>query len=241
MAKRKTLNLKAERKRLLENCHELVQRFYVTRDYLRVGEAAAAAMQPQMPVVVTSGASVQAAQVTSVSLGPPDILTLVQAGMIQEWQVYLDNLFEAVVIYSFEVRDYSRLSSMILTIDITDIDAASLVKMRQSIATSARERFSFQAYDQKTRTICGMFGVDVQDNSVAELRKHVEIRNIFQHSRGIIRASDTARIGKGYFEIRDAQGIKKYGVNDRIVLTTSEVEHLESTLGALSKNFEVLK
>jgi hypothetical protein len=237
MAKKSTLSLKTERRELLDNCQELISRFRVTSTFLNIGAAATAAMGQQVSTI--SGASTQTGNTPSVCLGPPEILSLVQAAMVQEWHVYLDTLFGAVVAHMLKIHEYSRMPSQ--TVDIRSIGADSLVEIRQKVATRAMERFSLQPYDRRVDTICEMFNVHSQDASLGELQKHVGIRNIFQHNRAMVRQSDLKQVGKTFFEIRDGQSAKKYLVGDKLVLTVYEVEQLGNTLEALSKSFEVWK
>jgi len=240
--KRKITGLKAERKRLLQNCEELINRFRNTSVCLRVGEAAAAAYESSSSTTAASASSSQRQCPSLTSLGDSEILVLVQAGIVQEWQVYLDAVFEMIVRHSLITCDLSRLPSR-LEIDIKDIDPKSVSTVRGSTAKAARERFSFLAYSEKVKSMCNIFGVNVksEDASVFELRKHVEIRNIFQHNRGTVREDDLRKIGKASYDIREPGGVQEYCGGQKIVLTSDEVDYLASVLESFSKNFEVLK
>jgi len=232
----KPLNLKCQRKRLLQNIDRQVTCCAKTMKYIAVGQAAVAAAEARTFTSTVSNSSAQF--VPGPSPDRSDVLILVQATIIQEWQIFLDDVFEAVVRYYLKIGQQSKLSPQ--SLNVGDIDSSSISNMRKSIARAARERFSFDGYDDRVRRVRKIFGLQGEDNSIGVLKKHVEMRNIFQHNRGEVRDSDLARIGSAHFEIREESEVKTYKAGEEIVLTYTEVECLVETIRTFSEKFEVL-
>jgi hypothetical protein len=241
----KTLSLKKVRSQLLTNCKDWLDRFERLKIHLNVGVAATTAYQQN--VGQTSSATGRQIDIHAESVqqnSDVDVLVLVHAGLVQEWSIFLDSVFSKGVFYLLKVGNGARLPRE--TLDLKQLDPANINKLRESIASTASENFSFRPYDKKIKIICDMFGIDDgPGNSAsdsAKMRKHVEIRNMFQHNRGIVRNKDLERIGIKSFKIlQDDQSNKDYVEGNKIILTLCEIQDLNKTINTFSKCFEVLK
>jgi hypothetical protein len=212
---------------------------------LNVGVAATTAYQQNLDQTSSAtGGQIDTQAVSVQQNSDVDVLILVHAGLVQEWSIFLDSIFSKGVFFLLKVGNGSRLPRG--TLDLNQLDPANLNKLRESIATAACENFSFRPYDNKTKIICSMFGVDDDPGNSAsdsaKMRKHVEIRNIFQHNRGIVRNKDLERIGIKFFKIlQDDQSYEDYAEGNKIILTFCEIQDLNKTITSFSKCFEVLK
>jgi len=223
---------------LLANCVELITRFAAVKNILEVGEASTKAA---IEIMTPSGASAAGSPGSHYvdSLKAADLLVFIQAGLIQEWNIFLDSIFGEVVLHYLEIGDRSKLPSQRFYLD--KLDPNNLPDLRSSISNAAKESFSFHPYDKRIETLCSIFNIQKNSSLDKEMKKHVEIRNIFQHYRGEVRKTDIEKIGRNYFEVLDEnKKIKKYYEQDKLELTLPEIEHLNQTIESYSEKFEVL-
>lgn len=175
------------------------------------------------------------------SMGVSELLVLVHAGLVQEWNIFLDSVFGRVVMHYLETDMGNVLPSQ--RFNLNRIKATNLPDMRESISDAAKEAFSFKSYKMRIESLRDIFGVDTSTLD-AEMKKHVEIRNIFQHNRGVVRETDLVKIGQpngGYFKLLDEKNNKKkYYRGNKISLSKPEVENLNEIVKKYSKEFEVL-
>ena len=241
----KTLSLKKVRSQLLTNCNDWIDRFERLKIHLNVGVAAATAYQQNVGQTPSAtGGQIDTQDVSVQQISDVDVLILVHACLVQEWSIFLDSIFSKGVFFLLKVGNGARLPRE--TLDLKQLDPANINKLRESIATTACENFSFRPYDKKIEIICSMFGVNGDPgNSTsdsAKMRKHVEIRNIFQHHRGVVRNKDLKRIGITSFKIlQNDRSYKDYVEDLKIILTFCEIQDLNKTIKSFSKCFEVLK
>jgi hypothetical protein len=213
-------------------------RFAKTTQAISVGHAAMGAMHP--PSVSAATVSSPVSFMSPDCLDQSDILILIQAAIVQEWQIYLDSIFEASLEHLLKSEQQSRLPFQLL--DLRDIDPKSKSSLRKSVARAAREGFAFQRYDEKVKVIRKLFDAELEEDRLHELKKHVEIRNLFQHNRGTVRETDLQRIGRAEFEIRDGGGsATPYRAGQTIHLAQGEIAYLVDSLETISEHLEVLK
>ena len=81
--------------------------------------------------------------------------------IIQEWQIFLDELFEQVVRHYLQTCQEDKLPHQAL--DLNDIDPVSLVRMRKSVSLAARKKFSLHPYDDRLGRIRRIFGLEPED------------------------------------------------------------------------------
>jgi len=222
---------------MLKNCSDWLSRFDRIRVNLSVGAAATSEFQKKMS---QSTAGSQQWDVQPVSTHESDVIVLIQAALVQEWSIFLDSVFYAAVLYFLETGDIVKLPPERL--DLKKIVPTGFSNLRKSIATATSESFSFRPYDYKIEILCKAFKVTDGLPLKSVLKKHVEIRNIFQHSRGIVRQTDLDKIGGAGFDILQEDQTKKiYGVGDTIILTLCEVLYLNKAINEISIYFEVLQ
>lgn len=240
------VKLKRHRQTLLRNCQRFVGRFESAKSYLEIGQQAAEAAAERIVSSGTSSAKVLTHSIFTDSLQASDILVLVHAGLVQEWTLFLDSVFSEIVLYYLKIRDPAKLPSQ--KVDLRRIDPKNLTTIINTISDAAKMSFSFQAYEDKIHTLRDTFSLkssqldpplkDYLELWDFEMTKHVEIRNIFQHSRGKVRPTDLDKIGRTYFDLLDDNGNKiKYTKDHEIVLTLKEIEHLNEIIKLYSEKF----
>jgi hypothetical protein len=238
MAKKlKQLNLRQIRTDMLKNCDTWLSRFEHISVNLSVGAAVTSVLQKKRN---QSAAGTQLLNVQPLLTHENDVMILIQAALVQEWSIFLDSIFFAAVLHFLEISDIEKLPKERL--DLKKIVPTRFSNLRKSIATAASESFSFRPYDHKIETLCKVFKVTAETPFKSVLKKHVEIRNIFQHSRGKVRQTDLDKVGATGFEIlQEDQTKKNYGVGNTIILTMCEILDLRKAINDYSRNFEVLQ
>lgn len=237
MAKKsKPLKLNKIRAYLLKNCDNWLSRFESISVYLSVGAAATTELQKKTS---QSTAGSQQWYVQPMSTHESDVIILIQTALVQEWNIFIDSVFYATILHFLEMGDVDKLPTE--RVDLKKIVSSDICSLRKSIATAARESFSFKPYDNKIEILRKIYKVN--DGPIESvLKKHVEIRNIFQHNRGLVRQTDLIKTGGAGFDILQEDQTKKiYKVGDTIILTLCEVKHFNKTIKDYSNNFEVLQ
>lgn len=251
--KQKSLSLTQLRDELVVNCDELIERYTIIIGKLQVGEATTKAVQIYMTCSSQPGGAKTDSSGQPSSPDPKSISLLLSpahAGLVQEWLIFLDAIFGRAILHFLETDTPDRLPKR-PSLYLNKIKASSLVNIRESISDAAKESFSFVNYTDRIKILRRIFKItdeELQSSDKeqtqklnAEMKKHVTIRNVFQHNRGKIREDDLAEISPRYFELLTEDGKKdKYYINDEIILSMLEIESLNKTIKDYSKKFEVL-
>jgi hypothetical protein len=237
--KQKLLRLNKIRASMLKNCNEWLSRFDRIQVNLSVGAAATSAYQKQTSQITDNSQS-QQWEIQKTSTHESDVIILIQTALVQEWNIFLDSVFCDTVLYLLETGNVEKLPSERL--DLKKIVPTGFSHLRKSIANAASESFSFKPYDQKIDILCKIFNTNDELPQKSFLKKHVEIRNIFQHNRGIVRQTDLDKMGEANFVISQEDQTKKtYSVGEMIILTLCEIQKLNNAIKDFSIKFEVLQ
>jgi hypothetical protein len=63
------------------------------------------------------------------------------------------------------------------------------------------------------------------------INRHTVVRNCFEHNDGVVRSQDTKRLGLTVIQLADdAADARNFGVGDRLVISTWDVEDITTTL-----------
>lgn len=248
--KAKILSLKSERKLLLSNCKRLVKRSEKAQIFLKIGrEYTKAAAKVIAEGTKTSSRNIFGETYFTESLDAPDLFILAQAGLIQEWHIFLHSVFGKVVLYYLKTNRPEQLPSQ--RFNLNKMIPSSLPNMRQSVSDAAKEAFSGLGYRDRINKLRGIFGIDIpqsdepEKNHIekldSEMSKHVAIRNIFQHHRGIVKKRILLKIGRNYIKILGEDGNEKeFKQDEPLKLTSQEINRLNGVIKEYSKLFEVL-
>lgn len=246
----KILSLKSERKLLLSNCNRLVKRSEKAQIFLKIGqEYTKAAAKVITEGTKTSSRSIFRETYFTESLDASDLLILAQAGLIQEWHIFLHSVFGKVVLHYLKTNQPEHLPPQ--SLDLKKLIPGSFYNIRQSVAEAAKEAFSGLGYQQRISMVRSIFGIKISqlEESVrrhreeldSEMRKHVTIRNIFQHHRGIVKKTYLLKIGRECFKILGEDGKEiEYREGNSLELTLPEINRLNKVIKNYSILFEVL-
>ncbi|UCE07383.1 MAG: hypothetical protein JSW07_04960 [bacterium] len=252
------MTLKKIQKELIKKCNSIVQRCetrtkIITKGHVLEGVASGSLSStvPNSQLTHQQSKGTHAYKVTIDASFLEDIqsiITLAQNELVQEWHKYLDEVFiEALRLCLNDVKLHDRLPSM--NLPLTELNVSRKPKIIESICIALREPFSFTKYHQKITKLEKLFaikfesGTDLKktyDETSYEVDKHVMIRNVFQHNRGIITSDDFENIGKQNktITILDENG-KKYSLaeNQKILLSLPEIKYLFSQIKTYSSYF----
>lgn len=238
---------------LLDNCDKIIGQYKIIIGNLQVGEATTKAVQTYIPVVSQSG---EAKTGSSGQISPPDpknislVLSPAHTGIVQEWLIFLDAIFGRAILHFLEMDIPDRLPKR-PPIYLNKIKPSSLVNIRESISNASKKSFSFIHYPDRIEILRRIFKITDEElqnpkkehtqKLNSEMKKHVTIRNIFQHNRGKIRVDDLPEISPQYFELLNGNGKREnYYENDDIILSMPEIENLNLIIKVYSRKFEVL-
>ena len=118
---------------------------------------------------------------------------LIHSRLIQSWQSFLDRMFEFLVNDHFSGKgEYPRTKrgrSRRFSLAVSLPDDRSLDDIQRRLV----EAFGFLPHQQRFEQIRGALGADFsgkKESLIPTIQRHVDIRNIIQHSGGIVRQSD---------------------------------------------------
>jgi hypothetical protein len=120
----------------------------------------------------------------------------------------------------------------------------SIKAVREAICSAARESFAFLAYKDKVHILKKAFKVKARGCPHAdedEIKKHVVVRNIFQHHRGVVDAGSLGLIGKNTIDLMKDDGTQQsFEERTRIELSPKDISALCKAIENYSEIFEVL-
>jgi len=198
-----------------------------------------------------TGLSIQSSQMsgsksddaTSYEITDKEILNrfmiLTHGVLIQEWEHFLYDVFVEGVIYYLKGYDLDPDCKLHLKILKPGIEIA---EMRKKL--SAEVKKSLKGYEDLFKKSRKLFKVE-EDKLLEEMKKHVQVRHVFQHNRGEIREEDLIAIGVGEnvpnrcFSVLDDKGqTREYKKGETIFLSKPEIQKLLEIIEKYSQVFQ---
>jgi len=227
------------RKELIDNCNE-------AKNLLQAGDRLIGEGSKSIAQSTTNGiGGAETSYTETVDASKYDskliqnVRILVHAIVIQEWHIFLNEVFGEAVMYYLKGGKLNKPPSGQL--ELKRFNATrKITEMRENIYDSAKERFGGLGYKDRIDKLRGIFGIS-SDEFCKTIKKHVMIRNIFQHHRGIVRKSDIKEIaepGQDINVLNDDGDVRSFSAGMKIVLSNAEIEEL---LKAIEKYSEVFQ
>lgn len=174
------------------------------------------------------------------------IRVALHASLVQEWHTYLNAVYERVAWECLtRKKDISSLSS--LRVRLEGLDAEDAPGLRRSICRVARSAFSDKGYEDRIPMLNKVFGWvpdDATRAAQATTRKHVKIRNIFQHNRGVLNEQGAKDLGVppgSALGLSDDRGnAQQCSIDHTIMLSRCEIQQLTAAMETHSQTYEVL-
>lgn len=229
--------LRNEIKELRDNCTEFINRLNECEISMAMGQAAT-----QVSQVHSAGTGSKQINIT-VSPKNEELLILTHAFIIQEWQIFLDNIYEKVLTYTIRSAGKSKLDKCCIRadFDVLSVDFSSTAKVRDSIVGIARSSFAFDTYDSKIKWLRKAFETECCSSQLEFIRKNVNIRNIFQHHKGIVKPDMIRKMG-GKLTITDDDGNEKeYLSEEKLSISKKEIMQLIDSIKGVTAELEVYK
>lgn len=238
MAKQKnSCNLKKLHKELLCNCKGFIARLNKAEETMTAGYVHQQASQ--MVSSASSGGSIT----IDTRVDSEDLRILTHAFIIQEWHIFLDNVFAMVIVHKLlHKKVISNFPKMNVKIDFSDVDLSTVSKARNYICDKLKETFSYDPYDEKIDKIKKL--VDLKPYITTELpfiKKNVIVRNIFQHQKGVVSSGDLTRLGGSLTLLGDANAPVSFNAGDQLHISKTEIKALYETFHNTTKNLQVIQ
>jgi hypothetical protein len=235
--------LRKIRKDLVSRCDDCITYLGQTGRHLVIAEVVdRAAKQVREPTAEDTAATERFRWTPSSPTGLGRILDYVHMAMVQERLIFLHSAFAEAVLQILSrttTRPLPRIS-----LRLNGLKSAKLTELRQSISEAARDSFSFRPYEDRMDILRTLFDVRGCSELQEGMKKHVGIRNVLQHNRGVIRESDLRKIGQpqnGCFAVLDENGKdSRYRGGQQIVLSVHEIKALNKLIRNYSEKFEEL-
>ena len=151
-------------------------------------------------------------------------LELIHSSAVQSWHSFLDDLFSwALRAHMAGEIEFSKPKQQ-LSIRVKFPEDRTVADFEKRIC----ETFSFLGHREKFKFLRDMLEVNFQSsdkqNLLKIIQKQIDIRNILQHSEGIVREEDTKHYPQGIEVVDESKGqIVYYHAGDRIKLTKLEL------------------
>jgi hypothetical protein len=170
-------------------------------------------------------------------------MILTHGVLIQEWEHFLYDVFMEGVIYYLKGYDLDPDCKLHLKILLKILKPGiEVAEMRKKL--SAEVKKSLKGYEDLFKKSRKLFKVE-EDKLLEEMKKHVQVRHVFQHNRGEIREEDLIAIGMSEnvpdrcFSILDDKGqMRKYKKGETIFLSKLEIQKLLEIIEKYSQVFQ---
>ncbi|OAS04608.1 hypothetical protein AYO08_14725 [Pseudomonas putida] len=118
-------------------------------------------------------------------------------------------------------------------------DFESDISPVDQIRDSVKKRFAFYSHKDKIAAISKIFPLEELADKISIIKKHVEIRNAFQHHNGRMHDSGLRILGLQSFSVKGHGGDDyRVGAGDKISLSIIEMDVLRSVLFEVSSSME---
>jgi hypothetical protein len=180
---------------------------------------------------------------TSYEISDKEILNkfmeLTHGVLIQEWEHFLYDVFVEGVIYYLKGYDLDPDCKL----HLKNLKPGTEVsEMRKNLSVEVKK--SHWGYERLFNRSRKLFNVQ-EAKLFEEMKKHVQIRHVFQHNRGEIREEDLIAIGMSEnvldrcFSILGAKGqMQKYKKGEPIFLSKPEIQKLLEVIERYSQAFQ---
>jgi hypothetical protein len=149
------------------------------------------------------------------------IVELVFLRIVQHWYDFLNKIIELVVKEHISgVKIYKDIPITNVAFDLNNFCST------EDLPELIKDSFDKNIKNiDKTKKITKCLGVTLDNDSQQCIKKAIIVRNLLEHNKGIVRQKDLNDLGGQLFLIYNGE-LKQYGVNARVVLTTSDLYDL---------------
>lgn len=244
--KKRKCNLKPFCLEFKNSCEETIARLNEGEKSMAVGYAAQqmAVYSEQQTTIELNQSISRESQSEDIIINPSaqgeELRILTHAFIIQEWSLFLDEIFAEILSFYIKQGKSSQLTFN-MKIDISQIDFTTVARARDSIVEQFKESFSFNPYDEKIKSVKKLLSLKSVDNELKFIKKNVIIRNIFQHHRGKVRQKDVEDAGGDLVVLDNSNCEEKYEVGDKLQISKNQIKKLFENMVKVTKKVEVYR
>ncbi|MFB2877487.1 hypothetical protein [Floridanema aerugineum] len=124
---------------------------------------------------------------------PGAVEEMIHARLIQRWYEFLSQVFEKILDDHFSgISNYNKRVSI-------EIDLKFLTDTKENLVTNLKERsvesFRFLKAKEQVKKIETLLDHKIPGELGQSINKHITVRNIFQHNKGVVRDDDLNFLG----------------------------------------------
>ncbi|MCK5113287.1 MAG: hypothetical protein KAR11_00805 [Phycisphaerae bacterium] len=137
---------------------------------------------------------------------PHFLLEVLHGRLVQVWQECLSNLFRMLVDLHFsQNRRLVELKKRNLSLDFR-----ATVSLEDQVTEQICRNFDFEKYSERVKLLNSVFNPNnEQPEHLLQVSKHVQIRNSFQHRRGVVNEFLLKELGLQKISILDKEGTQR--------------------------------
>ncbi len=172
-----------------------------------------------------------------------DLRTLTHSFLIQEWHRYLDESFEKGIRASLDKGRVPKMKTRLNRADLSQVTWKPLTKVRETLARHLTEIFSRLSYEERIDCLGDLYRfAECNEEARKWVKTHVQIRDLFQHSNGVVRFRDLKDLGVHAISLTDDSGKRHdFRKGQKIVLSRADLEELLQSVDAHSLDLEQTK
>jgi hypothetical protein len=152
---------------------------------------------------------------------------LVHAKIIQRWHEFLRQLFEYVLNAHFSNQKDYKINKTVKFDTYINLSLDTGENILQNIQERILEKFDFMNADTKLKKIEEILKKPVNPELKEKIKKHIIVRNCWQHNNGIVRQYDLKQIGDNKIILTNNEEqpseIKK---DEELIITYYELIHV---------------
>lgn len=153
------------------------------------------------------------------------VLELFQNKAIARWNDLIDDLFSVAV----DEHLGGAKKWAVIKVRGAKYDFASGIPLEDQVKTTIKGEFGFQDYATRIGIIVKLFGLNQNIKQLLFIKKHVEIRNAYQHHNGLMHSKGMSLLGVVQITVKDLNDrdvVVKIG--EKVTLSVMELDLLRS-------------
>ncbi|MTJ52233.1 hypothetical protein FJR38_05870 [Anabaena sp. UHCC 0253] len=149
---------------------------------------------------------------------------LVHAKIIQRWYEFLSQLFKYILNSHFSNQKNYTTSKSFKFDTYLDLSVDTGDNIIQNIQERALEKFDFLKADDKLKQIEKILNKNVNNEVKKKIKKHIIVRNTWQHNNGIVRKYDLGQLGDSKIILMNDQAQElQVKENEKLIITYYEL------------------
>ncbi len=227
-------NASAELDRFVAECLDLFKSFLLARTSHELGDRLVDSLVDSTLVTATVGIGIRIEPIpidelrAFKSVYPDFVIEVFHGRLVQRWNDLLHKIVgEYLDLHLAGTRQLTEMKTRQVKLDFRD--ACPLDKQ---IRAAVLRSFDFDRYQERFRLVDCILGGGTDIRGQAEhIRRHIQIRNAFQHHNGHVRTEDLVELGCNELVLLDESGTDQpYLAGSRLHLCVPELDKFRRSL-----------